>query len=490
MQHSKQQKLVRAVMASRFAVTIIGMVMLWCASSAQAATYAINASADSDLVSVNVATGATSSLPGSTGHRVTGLSQDPVTGTWYAITEATDGTWPSHLATIDLTTSTLTDIGAEGFDITGISFDGNGNLYGWGSTLYSISTATGAATAIGGSTLFAGPQSIAFSSSGVLWGMLDGDAASVQHLSASTGGSLGSIALSGPNMGAGGGMGAATQSCSADTLFVVDQDSGGTTFSLTSVNTATGQIASIGSMTGTIWAIASSCHTQLAMASPAVSVAESSGNAQVTVERTLGMLGPAHVDFTTAVGSASSADFTATAGTLDFGSGETSKIINIPVTDDLETEAGESFDVILSNPTAGPGALLGGTTTTVTIAGNDIDVTAPSLSVVAPKRVRYSKFKASGIKVTATCGEACTLNAKLTGRKSAPKNHPLVVVSKVSSSGASGTGRKLKLRLTKAGKAWLGRLPKGTVVKLKLTVTAKDSAGNSRVGTKAIRLVR
>ena len=44
------------------------------------------------------------------------------------------------------------------------------------------------------------------------------------------------------------------------------------------------------------------------------------------------------------------ADYTATSGTVSFAAGETSQTISVPVVNDTDTEADESFGVALSSP--------------------------------------------------------------------------------------------------------------------------------------------
>ena len=56
------------------------------------------------------------------------------------------------------------------------------------------------------------------------------------------------------------------------------------------------------------------------------------------------------VDYHTASGSASTADFTAAAGTITFAAGEISKIIKVAILGDTVDEANEAFSVILGNP--------------------------------------------------------------------------------------------------------------------------------------------
>jgi hypothetical protein len=91
----------------------------------------------------------------------------------------------------------------------------------------------------------------------------------------------------------------------------------------------------------------------------------------VTVTRSINTSVPVEVDFTTASGNASDrSDFTATSGRLRFEVGETSKTINIFVTDDKLAEGPESFTIVLSNASMMSTIPLAGTVT-VNINDND-----------------------------------------------------------------------------------------------------------------------
>lgn len=108
------------------------------------------------------------------------------------------------------------------------------------------------------------------------------------------------------------------------------------------------------------------------------SVAEGAGSVQLTVERHIGFTGAISVAFATASGTATAgADFTATSGTLNWASGDTTaKTITVPILQDTLLEGKESFTVTLSTP--GGGASIGelnGTTmsATVTIIDDEPD---------------------------------------------------------------------------------------------------------------------
>lgn len=92
-------------------------------------------------------------------------------------------------------------------------------------------------------------------------------------------------------------------------------------------------------------------------------------SAQLTVTRTGDGIGALTVGYATVAGTAGSADFTATAGTLTWADGDVAaKTIAVPLASDALTESGETFTVNLGAPLLG-GALLGGVQqTTVTVS--------------------------------------------------------------------------------------------------------------------------
>ena len=83
-----------------------------------------------------------------------------------------------------------------------------------------------------------------------------------------------------------------------------------------------------------------------------VTVAENAATAALTVTLDREPTRPATVDYVTAGGTAeASADFTQVSGTLTFGVGETRKSVTVPIlTDDVDEEEEEHFDLVLSNP--------------------------------------------------------------------------------------------------------------------------------------------
>jgi uncharacterized delta-60 repeat protein len=109
----------------------------------------------------------------------------------------------------------------------------------------------------------------------------------------------------------------------------------------------------------------------LGLTQSAVSVDETAGTVTLTVSRTGGTDGAVGVSYATATGTATSGDFTATSGVLNWADGDAaSQTITVPITDDAAVEANEAFAVTLSNPTGD--ASLGTATATVTILDDDI----------------------------------------------------------------------------------------------------------------------
>lgn len=89
---------------------------------------------------------------------------------------------------------------------------------------------------------------------------------------------------------------------------------------------------------------------QIAFSSATYVVNENGGFVQITVNRAAGSSGPASVNYGTSNGSATAgADYTTTAGILNWADGDTApKTFNVPILDDALVEADETFNVTLS----------------------------------------------------------------------------------------------------------------------------------------------
>jgi len=105
----------------------------------------------------------------------------------------------------------------------------------------------------------------------------------------------------------------------------------------------------------------------------ALNVPEGGSAVNLIVTRTGGSVGAATVDYATNDGTATQkGDYTIKLGTLRFANGESSKIISVPIVNDVYVEGDETFTATLSNPT-GTGVSLGSqSTVTITIMDDDV----------------------------------------------------------------------------------------------------------------------
>lgn len=109
----------------------------------------------------------------------------------------------------------------------------------------------------------------------------------------------------------------------------------------------------------------------LQLSAAAYTVGENSGPAVITITRTGASTGTATVQIATSNGTATAgSDYTAVSQTVTFNNGETSKTVNIPITDDLLNEPDETVNITLSNA-GGSGALGTPATAVLTITNDD-----------------------------------------------------------------------------------------------------------------------
>lgn len=91
----------------------------------------------------------------------------------------------------------------------------------------------------------------------------------------------------------------------------------------------------------------------LSVATPLVFTEGGSGGVVFEIRLDAPQTGTVTVDYSTVPGTATAADFTATAGTATFAPGQTRVVVQIPITNDTDIEPAESFRLRLSNSSAG-----------------------------------------------------------------------------------------------------------------------------------------
>jgi Calx-beta domain len=247
----------------------------------------------------------------------------------------------------------------------------------------------------------------------------------------------------------------------------------------------------------------------LALSSNAYGVGEADAVATVTVSRLGGSLGgPVTVDYATSDGTATAgSDYAATSGTLTFGPGEASESFTVPVTSDSAHESGETFQVALSN--AAGGANIGSPAgATVTIADDDAapagpsgspapapsgppappptasDTTAPKLTLAA-KRIQRA-LRTKRLVLSARCDEQCKLGAVAKVRIGRKK----VALARAKATALSGKAASMKLKLSRKALVRLRRAMRGGKVKVFLSVTAADAAGNRAAASRRVTAKR
>ena len=108
----------------------------------------------------------------------------------------------------------------------------------------------------------------------------------------------------------------------------------------------------------------------VALSAATANVSESAGVLNLTVTLSAASTQTATVDYLSSNGSAKAgSDYGAVAGSVVFAPGQTSKLISIPIINDLNDEPNEIFTLTLSNP--GNAKLGTPASTTVTITDDD-----------------------------------------------------------------------------------------------------------------------
>jgi hypothetical protein len=257
---------------------------------------------------------------------------------------------------------------------------------------------------------------------------------------------------------------------------------------LYTVNLTTGAATLVGSIgTGTTPYLGLTAAPKTVGFDSASIAAGEGGTATLTVSRKGIATGAVTVDYATSSGSASSdQDFEPASGTLSWANGDsTSKPITVAIKDDADPEGAETFNVTLSNPTAGT-TIAPPAAATVTIEVSDqpqqpaqplplVDLSKPLLSASAKTPQRLGRVLKRGAAFTATTNEACLLTADLRLAKRLAKRLklPRRIARKLAVLPAGS--RALRVRPTRRAARKLRRLRR---VRVTLAASCIDAAGN------------
>ena len=127
-------------------------------------------------------------------------------------------------------------------------------------------------------------------------------------------------------------------------------------------------LAGNGNASTSLFAVSASSLPQLSVAN-AEGTEGTDTSVDFTVRLSAAQTGAVTVDYNTQDGTATvGSDYTETSGTLTFNAGETEKTVSVPIIDDTVSDDGETFTLVLTNPT---GATLGDAMATGTIRNTE-----------------------------------------------------------------------------------------------------------------------
>jgi hypothetical protein len=410
----------------------------------------------SELWRVDPNSGQTTSV-GNTGFAITGMAQDPTTGILYAVSNNTSPIVKRTLLTINPANGVATQVGPLNTAAADISFNSNGELFGWWDEpeddLISINKATGAATKIGDSGLSTYGSGSAFDRNDTFWlfGDGEGEATSPNNegsywtVNTATGlptfsGRLTPIDTNRSSVSA------AAYDCARTTLYATVNNYGDPPANLVTIDTATGQMVNKGLTTTGADGLEWYCPLAFEFTSGPIRVASKNQTLTLGVVRGPRIKGSATVNVATINGSAKDGqDFVGVTGTLSFANNATDATLSLPIKSNPKAGKNRKFEVALSNPSGG-GTV--GTPLQVTILApkpKPAKVKGPkqtsaervvfklrSAQLPARFRCKLDKGKFKG------CGKNSKKGKKFTTPKLEPGKHKLVVQV------VNGAGKKSK----------------------------------------------
>lgn len=175
-------------------------------------------------------------------------------------------------------------------------------------------------------------------------------------------------------------------------------------------------------------------------------------------------------------------DYDGLTTTLNFAAGEIEKVVEIPVVDDKIPERRELFFI---RNTAATGDAQGGRFQNQAIIDNDPAVDTPRVARSAAQRVLAQRH----VRVSATSNTDGRLSAR--GTIAVPGASAVVRLKRATRPVRAGRRATLRLRVPRAGLRRIrAALSDGRRLKARITVTARDLAGNTASRRVAVRLRR
>jgi len=317
----------------------------------------------SELWRVDPANGATSSA-GNTGFAITGLAQAPTTGILYAVSNNKSPIAPKTLLKIDPATGAATQVGPLGLIIADITFDSQGQLFGWSEeddNLASIDKATGKATEVGDSELSTYGSASAFDLNDTYWLFGDGEGEvktpneeGAYHTIDTTTGKATFRGRLTPIDSNESSVSAAAYDCARTTLYATVNNYGQPPANLVTIDTATGTFSNKGVTVTGADGLEWYCPLAFEFTTPSIKVASKKQTLSIPIVRGPRIKGAASVTVATVAGSAKPGqDFVGLNGVVPFANNAGGASVSLPIKNNPKAGNNRKFQVVLSAPSAG-----------------------------------------------------------------------------------------------------------------------------------------
>jgi hypothetical protein len=336
----------------------------------------------SSLYKVNPATGATTAV-GPTGYAITGLAQDPNTGVLYGVSSEKSPIAAHALVQLNPATGAATPVVTLSQQISDFSFDSSGRLFGWTGNAFqlaAIDKQTGAVT-LNSTMTAAGDNGGAnsFDRNDSLWLFGDKEEGPYYTVDTTSGQATERGTLT-PIDALKSFLSAASWDCARTTLYAtVAPAEAKSPANLVTIDTATGKLTNKGTTLTSADGLEWFCPLAFEFATTALTVPPGGHqNIAVTLGRGPRIKGAATVAYATKDGSAKAGhDFVAAGGTASFANNATQQPLSLTVTPDPKAGENRTFEVVLSNPSAG-GSVGSPLKVTITTAKPKLKVTGPT----------------------------------------------------------------------------------------------------------------